>query len=162
MKFSPTESLMKSLIVIANLGQVRVLKLRPAGDDPLQQEHLSEVSSGNGKEPPKAIHEVVTDQSGRFGEGNAAGVRTGMSNGEHLKLEAELQRTAMLKIAGQIDEAVAAEGSPPWMLVAPSPILAALKNALAAKTKKALAETYTADLTRTPLREVEGRFLARR
>jgi hypothetical protein len=153
---------MKSLIVIANLGQVRVLKLRPAGDDPLQQEHLFEISSGNGKEPPKAIHEVVTDQSGRFGEGNAAGMRTGMSNGEHLKLEAELQRTAMLKIAGQITEAVEAEGSPSWMLVAPSTILASLKGALSPKAKKALGDTYSADLTRTPLRELEGRFLARR
>ena len=153
---------MKSLIVIANLGQVRVLKLRPAGDDPLQQEHLLEISSGNGKEPPKAIHEVVTDQSGRFAEGNAAGMRTGMSNGEHLKLEAEIQRTAMLKIAAQIGGAVEAEGSPSWMLVAPSTILPALKKGLSAKARKALAETYTADLTRTPLRELEGRFLAPR
>ncbi|QJE95328.1 host attachment protein [Luteolibacter luteus] len=153
---------MKSLIVIANLGQVRVLKLRPAGDDPLQQEHLFEITSGNGKEPPKAIHEVVTDQSGRFGEGNAAGMRTGMSNGEHLKLEAELQRTAMLKIASQIGEAVEAEGSPSWMLVAPSTIISGLKKSLSSKAQKTLGETYAADLTRTPLRELEGRFLARR
>ena len=161
MKFSPTESLMKSLIVIANLGQVRVLKLRPAGDDPLQQEHLFEISSGNGKEPPKAIHEVVTDQSGRFAEGNAAGMRTGMSNGEHLKLEAELQRTAMLKIASQIGTAVIAEGAPPWTLVAPAQILPALKEALPAKAKKSLAETQAGDLTRIPLRDLEERFLAR-
>jgi len=153
---------MKSLIVIANLGQVRVFKLRPAGDDPMQQEHLFEISSGNGKEPPKAIHEVVTDQSGRFGEGNAAGVRTGMSNGEHLALEAEIQRGALLRIAGQIGEAVAAEGAPSWMLVAPSPILPALKAALPAQAKKTLGETHAADLTRTPIRELEGRFLMRR
>jgi len=153
---------MKSLIVIANLGQVRVLKLRPAGDDPIQQEHLCEVPSANGKEPPKAIHEVVTDQSGRFAQGNAAGMQTGMSHGEHLQLEAELQRTALQRIATQIAEAVEAEGSPSWMLVAPSPILPALKQALPAHAKNSLGETHAADLTRTPLRELEGRFLARR
>ncbi len=153
---------MKSLIVIANLGQVRVLKLRPAGDDPAQQDHLCEVPSANGKEPPKAIHEVVTDQSGRFAQGNAVGLQTGMSNGENLQLEAELQREALQKIAARIDEAVESEGSPPWMLVAPSPILPALKQALPARTKKTLDETHAGDFTRLPLRELEDRFLARR
>ncbi len=153
---------MKSLIVIANLGRVRVLKLRPAGDDPVQQDHLFEVPTSNGVEPPKMIHEVVTDQSGRFAEGNAANLQTGMSNGENLKLEAELQRDALQKIASRIGEAVEAEGAPPWMLVAPSQILPALKQALPAQSRKTLGETQAADLTRTPLRELEDRFLARR
>ena len=155
-------TIMKSLIVIANLGQVRVLKLRPAGDDPVQQEHLTEVPSGHEKDPPKAIHEIVTDQSGRFAKGNPPGVLTGMSAGEHHQLEAEIQRGALLRIAAKIGEAVNDEGTPSWMLVAPPQILPALKDALPAHAKKALGETLAADLTRTPLRELEGRFLARR
>lgn len=153
---------MKSLIVIANLGQVRVLKLRPGGDDPAQQEHLFEDAACCGKEPLKAIHEVVTDQSGRFSRGAQAGVQSGMSAGESLHLEAEMQRTSLQRIATRIGEVVNGEGSPSWMLIAPSPILSALKDALPAAARKSLGETLAGDFTRTPLKELEGRFLARR
>jgi len=153
---------MKSLIVLANLGEMRVIKLRPRGDDPVQQDHLHEEPAEHVKDPIKPIHEVVTDQAGRFARGNPVGEQTGMSAGERLPLEKELERGALHRMASRIGEVVAAQGNPSWMLVAPSDILPALKDALPTAAAQSLDETLAADLTGTPVPQLEERFLARR
>jgi hypothetical protein len=150
---------MKKLIIAANLGQVRVLKYREAGEDPIEQEHLVEEPLESAKEHVKSIHETVTSQSGRFGRGTPVGFETGMSYGEGNHLRAEIERNAMKKIAARIDAVLETEAHPSWTLAAPQAILAKLQEMLAGSSRSTLASTVGADLTRCPLPEMEERFL---
>jgi hypothetical protein len=150
---------MKKFIIAANLGQIRVLQYRAAGEDPIEQEHLVEAPEESGKEHVKSIQETVTDQSGRFARGNPAGLATGMSNGEEHHLKAEMERTALKKIASRIGSVLEGEGHPGWILAAPKSILARLEELLPPAARNTLASTVGADLTRCPLREMEERFL---
>jgi hypothetical protein len=151
---------MKKLIIAANLGNLRVLKHREAGEDPIEKEHLLEEPGESGKEHIKSIHESVTDQSGRFSRGNSVGLETGMSYGEELNLKAEIERAALKKMATRIECTLSAEGHPAWVLAAPKQILQRLEEALSATARKSLLSKVGADLTRTPLAEMEKRFIA--
>lgn len=154
-----TYSIMKKIIIAANLGNLRVLKYREAGEDPVEQAHLVEEPGESGKEHVKAIHETVTDQSGRFARGGAVGLETGMSHGEEHNLKAEIERSALKKMAARIECALSAEGYPAWILAAPKPILGRLADMLTETSRKLLLSTVGADLTRCPLAEMEKRFL---
>lgn len=150
---------MKKFIIAANLGQVRVLKYRAAGEDPIEQEHLIEEPAESGKEHVNTIQETVTDQSGRFGRGTPVGFETGMSYGEEHHLKAEMERSALKKIAARIDKVLETEAQPSWILAAPKPILTRLEETLSPQARKSLTSTVGADLTRCPLQEMEERFL---
>lgn len=150
---------MKKFIIAANLGQVRVLKYRQAGEDPIEQEHLIDEPAESSKEHVKSITETVTDQSGRFGRGARVGFETGMSYGEEHHLKDEMERSALKKTAARIESVLSAEGHPTWILAAPKSILTRLEEALPSATRKMLASTVGADLTRCPLAEMEKRFL---
>lgn len=150
---------MKKLIIAANLGQVRVLKYREAGEDPIEQEHLFEEPKQSVKEHVQTIQEAVTSPAGRFARGAHVGFETGMSYGEEHHLKAELERAALKRIASRIDSILKKEEQPLWILAAPKSILARLREALAPASRKTLASSIGADLTRCPLDEMEKRFL---
>lgn len=150
---------MNKFIIAANLGRLRVLKFREAGEDPVEQQHLLEEPADSGKQHVKSMRETVTDQAGRFGRGTPVGFETGMSYGEEHHLEAEMERSALKKMAARIDSVLEAEGRPTWILAAPQSILAKLENTLPAAARKTLASTVGADLTRCPLEKMEERFL---
>ncbi len=150
---------MKKIIIAANLGNLRVLKLREPGEDPVEQAHLVEETGESGKVHVKSMHETVTDQAGRFARGGAVGFETGMSYGEEHHLQDEIERSALAKIAARVGFVLAAEGHPAWILAAPKAILTRLEQALPAAARKSLLSTVGADLTRCPLAEMEKRFL---
>jgi hypothetical protein len=150
---------MEKLIVIANLGRVRPVKFRSAGEDPQQKAHLFEEPGGIVEMRPETISAVVTDQAGRFSQSGPVGLRGGMSYGEEHNLKSELDKQALARVAGKIGEIVIAEANPAWRLVAPQTILPALIKALPAAARKSLAETVPGDLTSLPLPELEKRFL---
>jgi hypothetical protein len=150
---------MKKLIIAANLGRVRVLKYRAAGEDPIEEAHLFEEREESAKEHVNSIEETVTDQAGRFGRGTPVGFETGMSYGEELNLEREMERVALKKIAARIEKVLDREDHPTWILAAPQSMLARLKEALPAVARKTLASDVGADLTRCRLEEMEKRFL---
>lgn len=153
---------MEPLIIIANLGRVRVVKLRKTGDDPQQKQHFVESLDSTTELRPEAIHEVVTDHAGRFPQGGATDRLAGMSYGEEHHLEAELETRALHRIAARIAEIVAAEGTPRWRLTAPQPILPALLEALPAAARQALVHSEGGDFTRLTLEDLEQHFLAAR
>ncbi|MFZ9936391.1 MAG: host attachment protein [Luteolibacter sp.] len=150
---------MKKLIIAANLGNLRVLRHLPAGEDPIVQEHLAEEPGESGREKVKTLQDTVTDQFGRFSRGTAQGLETGMSYGEEHNLKSELERIALKKIVARIECALCAEGNPPWVLAAPRTILPRMQRALSADARDKLLNSIGADLTRTPLAELEKRFL---
>lgn len=149
---------MKKLLIATNLGQLRVLKYRAAGEDPIEQEHLLEDPAESAKHHVATIQEAVTDQSGRFGRGSPVGLQTGMSYGEGLHLKAEMERNLVKKIAARIESILETEGRPRWILAAPKPLLARLQEILSPTARKILASTVGADVTRWPLAKLEARF----
>ena len=99
---------MKKLIVIANLGRIRPVKFKPAGDDPQDQAHLFEDPGSTLEIRPQSIHEVVTDQAGRFRQSGPLNRQGGTSGGEEHHLKSELEHQALERVAGKIGEIVAA------------------------------------------------------
>ena len=152
---------METLIVIANLGRVRSVKFREAGDHPQDRAHLFEDPGSTVEMRPQPIHAVVTDQAGRFSQGGPLDRKAGMSYGEELNLETELQKHALARIAEKISEIVAAEGYPPWRLVIPQEIMQSLLKILPTAANTALADVQPGDLTKLPLAVLEKRFLHR-
>jgi protein required for attachment to host cells len=151
---------MNSLIILANLSRIRVLKFEQAGDDPQQQDHLREEAEEI-REPLKPIRELVTDQQGRFGRSTPSGMETGMSNGEEHNLEAEVERRAVERIAERIAGIVADAGCPFWTLAATPPFAAQVRKCLPPEVASKLTGALAADLTRVPLGELEKRLLAK-
>lgn len=150
---------MENLIIIANLGRVRALKFREPGLDPQEQAHFDEETGSPFEMRPELIADVVTDQAGRFPQSGPADQLAGMSYGEEHELEAELENRALNRIAGKIDEIVAAEGYPPWRLMATQDLLPRLKKTLSAAARESLVRTESGDLTKMPLAELEARLL---
>lgn len=150
---------MEKLIVIANLGRVRPVKFRGAGEDPQHKAHLFEEPGGIAEMRPESISAVVTDQAGRSTRSGPVDRKGGMSYGEEHNLKSELEKQALARVANKIGEIVIAEANPAWRLVAPPTILPSLIKALPAAARKSLADTVAGDLTSLPLPELEKRFL---
>lgn len=150
---------MEKLIVIANLGRVRPLKFKPAGDDPAEKAHLLEDPQGSVDLKPKSITEVVTDRTGRFRQNGVVARHGGMSYGEEHHLKSELEHQALERVAGTIGDVVAAAGYPAWRLVIPQEIRPSLLKALPAAAAHTLADVVAGDWTKLPLAELEKRFL---
>lgn len=150
---------MNKLIVIANLGRVRPVRFKPAGDDPQDQAHLIEEPGSTVEIRPKLIHEVVTDQAGRFRQSGPLDRQGGMSSGEEHHLKSELEHQALERVAENIGEIVATAGYPSWQLVFPQENLPSLLKALPATALRALSGTVPGDLTKLPLAALEKRFL---
>lgn len=150
---------METLIVIANLGRVRSVKFKPAGDDPQDRAHLLEERGSIVEMRPLSIHQAVTDSAGRFPQGGAVDRLAGMSYGEEHHLEAELETQALERVARKIGEIVASAGYPTWRLVIPQEIMAAMLKVLPPGAHQTLGGVVAGDLTKIPLVELEKRFL---
>jgi hypothetical protein len=150
---------MNELIILADLGRVRTLKMRSASDDPATKPHLIELEHLGRNFRQQPLHEIVTDQAGRFQQGTAVDRRGGMSYGEEHELGNHLENEAIKEVAAQIEIIVKTEGYPSWLLLAPSPILRRLEAALPRGAKDCLAKSLAGDLTNFPLADLETRFL---
>ncbi len=150
---------MEKLIVIANLGRVRPVKFKPAGEDPADKAHLFEDPHDGLDLKPKSITQVVTDTVGRFRQSGRHDRLGGMSYGEEHHLKAELEHQALDRVAGKIGDVVAAAGYPAWRLVIPQAIRPSLLKALPAAVFRALSQVMPGDLTKLPLAELEKRLI---
>jgi len=151
---------MEKLIVISDLGCVRVFKVNPPSDDPRVKPHLTEVLGSPAEIRTPMLHQVVTDQAGRFTQSGSADRLTGMSYGEEHQLQEELETQAIRRVVAKIGELVGCvEPCPPWMLIAPSTILLQLREMLPRVLQDALCRTESADLTGFPIAALERRLL---
>lgn len=150
---------MRTFIVLADLGRVRAVRIEIASDSTREKIHLYEVESAayNQRQPP--LSDLVTDQAGRFGQGQVAGTEGGMSYGENHELENALEERNIAAIAFQVDRVIEEAGYPPSILAAPKSILKRLAGELSDKTSGAIQETIAADLTKASLADLEERFL---
>jgi hypothetical protein len=150
---------MEPLIVLADLGRIRVLRIVTRAGGLQAEQHLVEGVDSPVEFENRKLGEVVSDQAGRFAQGSRVGRTAGMSRGEEHNLEAELERRELHRVAAAIGTAVEEEGNPPWRLVAPQAILHQLRDALPAGCRKTLASSEGADLTKMPLADLEERLL---
>jgi len=150
---------MEKLIVIANLGRVRPVKFKPAGEDPADKAHLFEDPHSGMDLKPKSITQVVTDTVGRFRQSGRHDRLGGMSYGEENHLKADLEHQSLERVATKIGDVVAAENYPAWQLVIPQELRPSLLKALPAAVLRALSRVMAGDLTKLPLAELERRLL---
>lgn len=149
---------METLIVFANQGKVRPVKLHEAGLDPREKAHLQEIREASMEQQTEAIGEVVTDSAGKFPSSGPIGHDV-MAQGEQHNLETELKTRNLDRVARQISRVVEREGNPLWRLVAPAEILPAIEESLAPQARERLSRTETADLTKLPIADLEQRYL---
>ena len=143
------------LLVLTDLGMVRVLNFKPAGDDPRDLAHLIELSE-NELGPPRGA--VTTDAPGKFNRGFAAGGGEAMSHAE-TKLDVEVEKRAIAQVAREICEVVQNLGCSSFILAAPQEHLKRLESEMDADCREKLRESMGADLTNTSLKDLEKRFL---
>lgn len=143
------------LLILTDLGTVRVLSFKGAGDDPRDRAHLVELSESELGAPRGA---VTTDQPGKFNRGFAAGAGEAMSHAE-TKLDVEVEKRAITQVAREICAVVADLGSGNFILAAPQEHLKRLEAGMDAECRAKLRESVGADLTNATLKDLEKRFL---
>jgi hypothetical protein len=143
------------LLILTDLGMVRVLNFKEAGDDPKDRAHLKELSANELGTPRGA---ATTDSPGKFNRGSAAGSGEAMSHAE-TKLDVEVEKRAIAQVAKEICEVVAKLRCRSFVLAAPQEHLKRLESEMDAACRGKLAESLGADLTKAPLKDLEKRFL---
>ncbi len=149
---------MEKMIVVADLGRLRAFRLAP--EDPLDggNVHAHEVEISPLDEQPESVHEMVTDQAGRFARGSRVGRMTGMSRSEANGMLAEQEARLIKLLASRIESLAAGFGTSEWTLVAPDRICKRLESTLGAGVKDSLCQVEKADLTHASLQDIEKRF----
>jgi hypothetical protein len=143
------------LLILTDLGMVRVLSFKEAGDDPRDRAHLKELSENELGAPRGA---ATTDGPGRFNRGSAAGNGEAMSHAE-TKLDVEVEKRAIAQVAKEICDVVAELQCRSFVLAAPQEHLKRLESEMDAACRGKLGESLGADLTKTSLKDLEKRFL---
>ena len=144
---------LKTVIVAANLGKVRALRIEPMPGK-RHPFHVEEIKLPEQEEGPERVSEIVTDQAGRFPTGKG----TGMSTGEAHGLEEENETRLLRSLASRIESIVREEGCESWNLAIPKTIADRLIERLDKKLVTRLARTERADLTKLPVKELVARF----
>lgn len=150
-----TQNNVGRLLVLTDLGKVRVLSFKEAGDDPRDRAHLVELSD---EELGAPVGAQTTDGPGKFNRGFAAGQGDAMSHAE-TKLDVEVEKRAIGQVAAEICAAVAKLGCESFILAAPQEHLKRLEAEMDAECLEKLRESLGADLTKTGLKDLEKRFL---
>ena len=152
---SNTKDMFDRLLILTDLGMVRVLGFKKSGDDPRDMAHLTELSE-NELEPPRGS--LTTDDPGKFNRGFSAGNGEAMSHAE-TKLDVEVEKRAIAQVAEEICEAVARLGCTNFVLAAPQEHLKWLESEMNEDCRTKLSKSVGADLTNSSLKDLEKRFL---
>ena len=143
------------LLILTDLGMVRVLSFKEAGDDPRDRAHLKELSESELGAPRGS---ATTDSPGKFNRGSAAGSGEAMSHAE-TKLDVEVEKRAIAQVAKEICDVVANLHCRSFVLAAPQEHLKRLESDMNTACREKLGESLGADLTKSSLKDLEKRFL---
>ena len=143
------------LLVLTDLGTVRVLSFKQAGDDPKDLAHLIELSENDLASPRGA---ETTDNPGKFARGSAATDGQALSHAE-TKLDVEIEKRAIGQVAQEIGDIVSNSGCSKFILAAPQEHLKRMEAELDSDSGSKLEELVGADLTNVSLKDLEKRFL---
>lgn len=146
---------MPRLLISANLGHMRVFSHSQPDDDPQRQPHWIELPEDYWHQTILPLREQVSDQAGRFSQGQAAHHDTGMSIGEEHQLSHHLNVEAQQHLIMAIERVLADHGHPAWILAAPKTIIHVILQHLIPHSRNALVKQVVADLSRCPVRDLE-------
>lgn len=149
------DRIMKKLLLITDLGRIRSLQFKKAGDDPAEKDHLVEHINRPISAP---VGQLITDTAGKFNRGFAAGEGKAMSNASLGKLEEEMEKRSLEQVADEIQSIVSEADYPRFTLVAPQKILKRLVNTLTPQVRNQMNGTIGADLIKENRVSLEKRF----
>jgi len=150
-----TKDTFERLLILTDLGTVKVLNFKPAGDDPRDRAHLAELSDAELESPRGA---ETTDSPGKFNRGNSAGNGEAMSHAE-TKLDIEVEKRAIAKVAKEISVVIANLECKHFILAAPQEHLKRLESEMDQDCRDKITKSIGADLTNSSLKDLEKRFL---
>lgn len=136
-----------SLVIVTNRGHLVAYRTK-------ENRSLSVVDSAKFSEGNDKISEIVTDQSGAFGNGAAPGT----SSYESLPLVAELEARCFRQIADKIRSIIDREKPGRWGFATPSEINGAILDGIGEEYLRKLDTNLKLDLTNSPPDQVFKRF----
>ncbi|MGJ8656099.1 MAG: host attachment protein [Akkermansiaceae bacterium] len=145
----------QTLLILTDLGKVRVLTFTTPGDDPRERAHLKELTEKELGSPEGA---ETSDTPGKFNRGYNAGEGEAMSHAE-TKLNVEIEKRSINQVAAEICDKVAFYGSSSFILAAPQEHLNRLMSEMPVDCRDKISESHGLDLTNEKLADLEKRFL---
>ena len=143
------------LLILTDLGKIRVLAFTEPTDDPREKKHLKELSD---KELTSPLGAETTDAPGKFNRGYDAGSGEAMSHAE-TKLDVEIEKRSINQVAKEICDKVASYGSHSFILAAPQEHLKRLIAEMTPECRNKITDSHGLDLTKEKLADLENRFL---
>ncbi|MEI6560812.1 MAG: host attachment protein [Verrucomicrobiota bacterium] len=143
---------MSTVVVAANLGHLKAFRV---AETPTRGRKLDLIEEVEFPEAHGHFIDKVTDMAGRFpGSGGAEG----LSTGEALRTELEIQRRLVKLIAERIAAVLQEERPEYWHFAANPEVHQAILNELPVELRERVVRHVHADLTKTPAPEVLAHF----
>lgn len=149
---------MNKIVIVADLGRVRVFRLEKDSLEDKARWCASELESSPLDEVPERIQDEVSDQAGGFARGNASGVPGGRSSGEEHNYQTEHEDRLIRGVAERISKIIDREKPNVWDLAAPQPICKRLQERLSSNAQECLKHVEGLDLTKETVKDIEKRF----
>ncbi len=152
-----------NVLILANLGEMKVYDAMPrdleaeAGVKP-KNIKLDLVDERNYVLTHWKLHEIVTDQAGRFkGGSQGRGTFSRGSIGERHSLKTEIEEEVVREIAKDISN-IATNKNVSWYLVMPNTIYKRVMNLVSPAAKEKLVKSLEKDLMKSDKMELVGIF----
>jgi len=147
---------MSTVVVAANLGHLKAFRV---AETPTRGRKLDLIEEMEFPEAHGHFIDKVTDMAGRFPGRDGAGPQgTGMSTGEALGTELEIQRRLVKLIADRIASVLQEERPEYWHFAANPEVHQAILNELPQELRERVVRHVHADLTKAPATEVLAHF----
>ena len=147
---------MNTVVVAANLGHLKAFRV---AETPTRGRKLDLIEEMEFPEAHGHFVDKVTDMAGRFPESGGPGHQsTGMSTGEALRTELEMQRRLVKLVAERIATVLQTERPEYWHFAANPEVHQAILGELPAELRERVVRHVHADLTKTPAPEVLAHF----
>ena len=150
---------MSTVVVVANLGHLKAFRV---AETPTRGRKLDLMEEMEFPEAHGHFIDKVTDMAGRFPVSGGPGPGNGMSTGEALRTELEIQRRLVKLIAERIATVLQDERPEYWHFAANPEVHQAILNELPQELRERAVRHVHADLTKTPAPEVLAHFMPAR
>ncbi len=152
-----------NIVILANLGELKVYEAKPRdleAEAGLKPEHikLELVTNKNYIESHKKLHEILTDQAGRFkGGSQAKGDFSQGSIGEKHSIEQEIEDDVIRDIAKDISEAIISSDAKTYLAM-PEMIFKRVLDQVNPAAKSKIVKSVEKDLMKVDKTELPDLF----
>ncbi|MCF6206332.1 MAG: host attachment protein [Sulfurovum sp.] len=152
-----------NIVILANLGELKIYEAKPRdleAEAGLKPDHvkLDLIHDKNYIESHKKVHDVVTDQAGRFkGGSQGKGTFTQGSIGEKHTLEQEMEEDVIRQIAEDISSIIVEKNARAYLAM-PETIFKRVTEQLSSEVKAKLVKTLEKDLMKVDKTELVDLF----